>query len=581
MDRLGARKEKMRRPTFAISTLALAFLVGGCGSDDGSDAVSGPASVMPADAPIYLEATIRPEGEQAENLDALLSELGELPLIGDVGNPGDLLIQQIESQATAAGVDFTYADDIEPWLGERAGVSVMSSDSGDDLFVVALETTDEEQARDSIDALLAQGPVDYSEEEYEGVTYLTAPGEGFSLGVFGGHVVLAPSDQFEAAVDASNGDSLAESDKLADSLASVGDDSLGSFYFDLAQFEDFASTPEDAEGFEQAQAIAPEFFEGSITVSAGVSAGNQVYIDYLTPLFEGQPESGESALLGAAPGDSLGAYAFEDLGAFGQPIVDLFERAQEEGADLEDYPEEGIEQAFEDETGIPFDDAVEAIGDGSLFVRGGLPDEIEVGGEIQVSDTEVATDLIEALEAQIEKEGTAEVGPPVGGSEVGFSALEESKGSDLPGSGNTGLGANLDTGTEDFEVGFTPDSGESDLPFANVELDGDVIRYGFFRDADAAEASDLDAAGEFSETKAYAAGEEAVDEEFDYLGAIDLAPILDEFVPQTSVPDAILGGGSPEELIAPFIAGKLGVVAAGIRYEDDLSIQRYVLRLAD
>ena len=61
---------------------------------------------------------------------------------------------------------------------------------------------------------------------------------------------------------------------------------------------------------------------------------------------------------------------------------------------------------------------------------------------------------------------------------------------------------------------------------------------------------------------------------------IDLAPILDEFVPGARSTDAILGG-SPEELIAPFLADKLGVVAFGIRYEDDTSIQRYVLTLAE
>ena len=59
------------------------------------------------------------------------------------------------------------------------------------------------------------------------------------------------------------------------------------------------SRPEDAEEFEQAQAIVPEFFEGGIAVSAGVSAGDQIYIDYSTPLFEGQPEAGASPLLGS------------------------------------------------------------------------------------------------------------------------------------------------------------------------------------------------------------------------------------------------------------------------------------------
>ncbi|MEJ7876978.1 MAG: DUF3352 domain-containing protein [Solirubrobacterales bacterium] len=573
MRSFRARRGLKKRAPLIAPALALALFVGGCGSDDGSDALSGPATVMPAGAPIYVEATIRPDGEQAENLDALLSALGELPLIGNIGDPGELLIQQIEAQATAAGIDFSYADDIEPWLGERAAFSVFSSDSGDDLFVVAIEATDEDQARESIDALLAQGPVEYSEEEYEGVSYLTAPGEDFSLGVFDGHLVFATTDQFEAAVDASNGESLAESDKLAESLASVGDDSLGSFYLDLAQLEDFAASPEDAEGFEQFRAVAPEIFEGAITVSAGVSASDQVYIDYSTPLFEGQPEAGESPLLGTAPGDSLGAFALSDLGSFGQPIVDIFERAQDEGADIEGYPEGGIEQAFEDETGIPFGDAVGAIGDGSLFVRGGLPDDIEIGGEVEVSDTEVATDLIEALEAQIEKEGSAKLGPPIGGSDVGFSALEEQ-------ANVVEIDIRSGSGRSDELLPSEIDSGSGDLPFANIELDGDVIRYGFFRDQEAAEESNLDGAGEFSETEAFAAGEEAVGDDFEYLGAVDLAPILDEFVGDASIADA-LGGASAEALITGFLADKLGVVAVGQRYEDDVSVQRYVLRLAE
>jgi hypothetical protein len=529
---------------------------------------------MPADSPIYFEATIRPEGEQADDIDALLSELGELPVIGSVGDPGELIIEQLESQAAAAGVDFSYADDIEPWLGERVGISVVPSDTEEDIVVAAFETTDEEAARESIEELLQQGGADSSEEEYEGVTYLTSPSEDFSFGVFDGHAVFATPDAFEDAVDASGGDSLGSNDKLADATESLDDGSLVSFYLDLAQFEQFADSPEDAEEFEQAQAIVPEFFEGAVAFSAGVSASDQIFIDYSTPLIEGQPEAGASALLDTAPGDVLGAFALEDIGAFGPPIVDLFERAQEEGADLgEDYPEEGIEQAFEDETGVPFDDATEAIGDASLYLRGDLPDGFEVGGEIAVSDTEVATELIEAIEAQIEEDGTAKLGPPVGGSDVGFSALERGGG---PGT----LGVSGYSGEDEFEVGSTSASGESDLPFANVELDGEVVRYGFYRDEEAAEASDPDAAGDFSETEAYASGQEAIGDDFEYLGAVDLQPILEEFLPTPGLDEAILGG-SPEDLIGGFIAQKLGVVAIGQRYEDDVAVTRYLLKLSE
>lgn len=573
----------MKKVTLTAPALALAIALAGCGSDD-SDVASGPASVMPADSPIYFEATIRPEGEQADDIDALLSELGELPLLGSVGDPGELLIDQLESQAEAAGVDFSYADDIEPWLGERVGISVAPSDAEDDIVVAAFETTDEEAARESIEGLLEQGGADSTEEEYEGVSYLTSPSDDFSFGVFDGHAVFATPDAFEDAVDASGGDSLGSDGKLADAIESFDDGSLASVYLDLAQFEQFADSPEDAEEFEEAQAIVPELFEGAIAFSAGVAAGDQIYIDYSTPLFEGQPEAGASALLETAPGDALGAFALEDIGAFGPPVADLFERAQEEGADLEGYPEEGLEQAFEDETGVSFDDASEAIGDASLYVRGDLPDEIEVGGEIEVTDTEVATELIEAIEAQVEEEGTAKLGPPVGGSDVGFSALDE---------GPEVLGTTDQTGPGAESIEIDPKPGDTqeipvppvepdadDLPFANVELDGEVVRYGFYRDEEAAQASDPEGAGDFSETDVYASGQEAIGDEFEYLGAVDLGLIIEEFVPAPGLDEAILGG-SPEDLIGGFIAQKLGVVAIGQRYEDDVAVTRYLLKLSE
>ena len=557
------------KKTLLSVTAALALAVAGCGDEDDSGAASGPASLMPADTPIYVEATVRPEGEQAENLDALLAELGELPLIGSVGNPGDLLINQLESQAAAAGVDFSYAEDVEPWLGEKAAFGIYDPNGAEDSFVAVLETTDEEAAREAIDSLLSEDTVEYEEGEYEGVSYTSAPGDSYRVGVFAGHVVLAPPEEFENSVDASEGDSLASSDALEESLAQLDEDSLASVFIDLEQLTAFASTPEDEEDIEQAKEALPELFDGGFAVAAGVSAADQVYLDYSTPLFEGQPEAGASDLLGAAPGDSLGAFALADLGSFGPPIVDIFERLNDAGADLEDFPEDGIAAAFEDETGISFDDATAAIGDGSLWVRGDLPDGVEVAGEIEVTDTEVAADLIEAIEQEVESEGGAKLGPPVGGSDVGFSAIETS---DFDAAACSSVG--------DAAECLPSGGAQADLPFTNIELDGEVLRYGFFKDAAAARASDPDSGGDFSDTEAYAAGEEALGDDFEYLGAVDLAPILDEFVRGPSIPEAVIGG-SPEEAIGGFLADKLGVVAFGVRYDDETAIQRYVLKLAE
>ena len=106
------------------------------------------------------------------------------------------------------------------------------------------------------------------------------------------------------------------------------------------------------------------------------------------------------------------------------PIADLLTRANEAGAELDDFPEEGLEASFEDHVGVSIDEAAAALGDASLWVRGELPDALEVAGEIEVSDTEAATALIEAIEEEVSEEEGAKLGPPVGGSDVGFSALD-------------------------------------------------------------------------------------------------------------------------------------------------------------
>ena len=178
-----------------------------------------------------------------------------------------------------------------------------------------------------------------------------------------------------------------------------------------------------------------------------------------------------------------------------------------------------------------------------------------------------------AIVPLLDEEGTAKIGPPVGGSDIGFSTVESDSDADF------GLSADCSSVGDVAECLPTEAAGIH-LPFVNVELDGDVIRYGFFTDEEAAAGSDPDSAGEFGETEAYVAGEEALGDDFEYIGAVDLAPILDEFVGGAGIDD-VISGASPEELIAGFLAQKLGVVAFGIRYEDDAAIQRYVLSLAE
>lgn len=574
---------RIAKPLALVLSLGLALSA--CGDEEGSEELGGPASVVPESAPIYVEVTVNPEGEQQEDLEALLEELGSLPLLGSVQDPGDLIIDQIDSSAAAAGVDFSFEDDVQPWLGEKAGLAVLSDSDEDseDQFIAAVETTDEEATKDALDRILASDSVENEEAEYEGVTYFTSPTDNYAIGVFDDHLVLTTADDFEAAVDASaSGESLAASDKVADGLAMLSDDRLAAFVVDLEGVEQFAVDENDLSEFEQAQEALPEFFDNAIVFGAGVTA-DSIFVDYAVPTIEGQPEVGETELLTEAPGDSIAAFGLEDVGSLAPPFVDVYDRLAEAGVEIEDYPAEGAGAFLEEETGVSVDDAAAAFGDGNLYVAGTLPDDVEVGGEILVEDEETVTTLLEYAKQQAEKEGE-KVGEPVGGSDVGFSI------DGLPSKNETAIQTCVPTdvlGPSDIEIDpdgdgcVAPTTGEADLPFVNIELVDDRLRYGFFKDG--AAAVDSTAADEdgFGDTDAYAAAGELIGDDFELIGASDLQPIIDEAVPDAGLDDALLGGAGPEELVASFLADKIGVAAVGVRYGDGYSAIRYTVGLAE
>ncbi len=391
----------MRRFLLA-STAALALALAGCG-DGGSDAgseISGPSQVVPAGYPIYTEVTVNPEGRQQDDLEALAGKLGELPLIGQIADPEDVITDQLDQAAASTGLDFSFSEDIQPWLGQKLGIGFADvAGEGDPSFVAALETTDEDAARAALEKILASDTVDNPEKSYEGVDYFTTPDGAYDVGVFDGHVVLTTADQFESAVDVSHGDadSLASGDAIASSYGSLDEDRLATVFVDLSQVDQFGSTPEDSEKIAQFKEALPGFFDGGYAFGLGAT-GDQVYLEQSSPLIDGQPEVGESPLLADAPGDSLAAFALADLGEFAPFLQDTFEALHDAGVPLEDYPEGGLSALLEEQTGVTIDDLSAALGDGSLWVRGDLPDGVEVGGKIEATDTETATALIEGLE---------------------------------------------------------------------------------------------------------------------------------------------------------------------------------------
>src|SRR5215211_4941544 len=129
-------------PRAALMTLVcLSLAAAGCGSG----ATSGgddPASAVPANAAIYADATVRPDGEQR---DGALAAAGKVLRTSDPQGRIDELVAQVFAESDHPKLD--YARDVKPWLGEKVALWAATA-RGDEEFrgAIVASATDTEAA---------------------------------------------------------------------------------------------------------------------------------------------------------------------------------------------------------------------------------------------------------------------------------------------------------------------------------------------------------------------------------------------------------------------------------------------------
>src|SRR6476620_2827099 len=170
----------------SVFAAAAAILLTGCGGGGGGvGTTADPATLAPADAPLFVEATLRPEGELKSNIESLVKN------VAGISDPGSLIIDRLNSSLADA-----------------------DSDAAKDFVDKAKESSDKESS-------------------YEGVDYVTSSG-GTTIGVIDDFLVIAADEQtFKGAVDTSNGYSLDGNDTYSSAVSNVPDNSLGDVYVDI------------------------------------------------------------------------------------------------------------------------------------------------------------------------------------------------------------------------------------------------------------------------------------------------------------------------------------------------------------
>jgi len=390
----------LRTPLAALCVAAAAaFGVAACGDDD--DSVSdGPASAVPADVPVYFESVV--DLADADELNDALATLG-------VEDAAGMLGEQLDAQLEADGETISYTEDIEPVLGERAGFFVQSfgsstdltsetSDDGDGALVV--ETTDEDKARELIDQAIAESGDTAEDASHEGVDYKLNPDGGDAIAVFDGFVVAGTEPGVQAAIDASAGDSLADSDEYQSELDNLGSDPVLSAYAQPAAVLDQleASGQLDAAG----RAVAEEAAGGLLDVPAVFSLGadaDKITFDASTGVSDTAASIPveESELLRALPGDSWAATAIPDVGA----SIDeaLQQVSTTAGTAAPDFDKE-----LRRETGLDLAALTGAIGDVALFARGTNVLDAGGGAVVEDLDPDATADAIGTLRRLAQRE---------------------------------------------------------------------------------------------------------------------------------------------------------------------------------
>lgn len=398
----------------ALVVLLLAALVlPACGGEDETATPSAggpdPATVVPADAFLYGEVLVRPEGDVEEGARAALRKaLG-------VADPGADLRRLVDRALAEDGDDSSYERDFEPWLGERAGGFVRlpadpSDDEADFAFAFAIadrealeQTIERFRARDDQHPAGAYRGVEYDQEADDEAVYSAIVDELYVGGSLGG---------VRAAIDASKGERLAETPRFEDAIAEVGEDALASLYFDPRALARQLRTADGVDPQIQQAFRSPRLAEADPVIASLTADEDRIAIEASVGAELAGDDAAEdeaAVTLGELPGDAWLALATPPIGPSVREALD--------GAGIRKEAARQLRQ----ETGLDLDrDLLDEIGGLGLFVRGTSP--LAIGGGILLRTTSDAgaRRLVTLLQSIVAGGGVGETRPIQVGGGRGF-----------------------------------------------------------------------------------------------------------------------------------------------------------------
>jgi hypothetical protein len=338
---------KPRSALALLAAAATAALAPGCGGDSSGSAV---AELAPPGVPVLIEGTLRPQGELRENAEAIAMQ------VAGVDNLGEFVVEKLEERAREDGEPFDFATEVEPWLGEHAGVFFERYDGEEFSGVGAIvEATDADAAGEFV-------------AKHEG------GGENVAATI-GDFVAVAEDDKvLGEMVSASEGDSLADEDTFAETIAAAGEGSLADVYVDLGDLvEKSGGIDPNVRQLLGSTGVDPS--EATLVASI-VPGADQVTIELSSDLGGREAPTGDaSKQLGEMPGNAFAALA---ASGFGGPLQEAIDSLDAAGIP-EKVPPNQLKKGLK-QLGIDLEAVAGSVQDAAVFAVGG--NERSLGGAL-------------------------------------------------------------------------------------------------------------------------------------------------------------------------------------------------------
>ncbi len=368
-----------RTLVLALAVIAV-ILIAGCGSSkkDASSssgaAAANPAAIIPAGAPLYVEATVKPSASQAAAINALSSKILKEPA------PGAKLVALIDKAGTKDNL--SYEADIKPWLGDKVALAVTSYGTANKPdFVAVVNATDTQKALDTID----KSHSEMTKGTTSGVDY-EVTSDGSYVGAIGDFLVFGTPAAFKAVAAGQEGDKLTDQPSFKAALAKSPADKLGFAYIDVTGLLKLVASTDPTVA---SQLTSFKGLLGGITaVSASlVATPTSIELDATTVGGKVPSSSGTSTIpLGKAPADALAAVAVSNLGPTLKSAVTNLGNI---GAATSGTNFAQVLSQLKATTGLDINqDLLSWMGDAGAFVKGSSP--ADIGGAVVIHSTDPA-----------------------------------------------------------------------------------------------------------------------------------------------------------------------------------------------